>query len=98
MIMNAAGGKKVVDEDKDKDKDQDQDQDENDSTKRKRAIYDVVTNTRSALVLFQEFHWKSCFRSHILSINTPRNIKFGSLKIIQCSCLKNSTVFLSFIN
>jgi hypothetical protein len=59
MIMNTAGGKKVVDEDKDQDQDKDKDKDENDSTKRKRAIYDVVTNTRAALVLFQEFHWKS---------------------------------------
>jgi hypothetical protein len=67
--------------------------------RRKRAIYDVVTNTHPALVLFQEFSWTSirsracsillftcngyfCFRSHILSINTPGNIKFGSLKII----------------
>ena len=91
MIMNTAGGKKVVDEggeDKDEGGEgedeggedeggedeggedeggeggedeggEDQDQDEKDSTKRKRAIYDVVTKKCAALVLFQEFHWKS---------------------------------------
>jgi hypothetical protein len=41
MIMNT-GGKNVG---------------EKPTDRRKRAIYDVVTNTHPALVLFQEFSW-----------------------------------------
>jgi hypothetical protein len=121
MIMNTAGGKKVVDEggeDKDEGGEgedeggedeggedeggedeggedeggedeggegedeggEDQDQVEKDSTKRKRAIYDVVTNTCAALVLFQEFNWISIYSPGWKHYTWPGHLQYTGHK------------------
>ena len=44
---------------KEKDKKDKDKKDKDECNTRQNAIFDVVTNTRATLVLFQEFHWKS---------------------------------------
>ena len=104
MIMNTAGGKKVVDKDKGEGESEGEDEgevtvnvkvkvkgkvkvkvevevkDEGDSTNRKQAIYDVVTNTRAALVLFQEFRWKSIRSPGWKDHNWPSHLKYTGHK------------------
>jgi hypothetical protein len=60
MIMNT-GGKNVGDKPTDK---------------RKRAIYDVVTNTRAALVLFQEFNWTSIRSRAWKDYSWPEHVQY----------------------
>ena len=75
MIMNNAGGNQLVEKDKkgkkgknqngkkdkekEKEKKEKNEKDKVEDNNRRKAINDVVTNTRAALVLFQEIRWKS---------------------------------------
>ena len=50
---------------------------ENPTKKRKQVIYDVVTNTDAALVLFQEFRWKGIRSRKVWrDCNWPEHLRY----------------------